>query len=337
MGITPEEFNKNVEDMRIEMKHLKSEVRKAYNKLSKQQATEALIHEAVEEALKGVKVSASPSLKTKEKRPKSSKNTPEAWLCLSDWQVGKVTETYNSQIAARRVHQLTNQAADLLRKEKPKVLHIILQGDMVEGEAIFAGQPFEIDDDLWTQAVKTVPQLITHVITKLSPLVPKIKVACVHGNHGRSGFKGGGHSRKTNWDLVSYNTAKLMCQVAGVKNMAWDISETWFVKQKVAGNGIVCVHGDQISGGTPFNVGAIFKKAMGWKLLIEDWKFLSVGHYHTHASGELNKDAYFFLSGSTETDNEFARERLAQGGLALQRMCFFNRKGLMSEHLLRLN
>ena len=305
MGITPEEFNKNVEDMRVEMKHLKSEVRKAYNKLSKQQATEALIHEAVEEALKGVKVSASPNLKTKEKRPKSSKNTPEAWLCLSDWQVGKVTETYNSQIAARRVHQLTNQAADLLRKEKPKVLHIILQGDMVEGEAIFAGQPFEIDDDLWTQSVKTVPQLITHVITKLSPLVPKIKVACVHGNHG--------------------------------KNMEWDISETWFVKQKVAGNGIVCVHGDQIAGGTPFNVGAIFKKAMGWKLLIEDWKFLSVGHYHTHASGELNKDAYFFLSGSTETDNEFARERLAQGGLALQRLCFFNRKGLISEHLLKLN
>ena len=70
MGITPEEFNKNVEDMRVEMKHLKSEVRKAYNKLSKQQATEALIHEAVEEALKGVKVSASPKLKTKGKRSK---------------------------------------------------------------------------------------------------------------------------------------------------------------------------------------------------------------------------------------------------------------------------
>ena len=336
MGITPEEFNKNVEDMRVEMKRLKSEVRKAYNKLSKQQSTEALIHQAVKRSLAGLRLSVPPESKTTKKSKRKRKNTTEAWLCLSDWQVGKVTDTYSSQVAIKRVNQLTNQAADLLRKEKPKVLHIVLQGDMVEGEAIFAGQPFEIDDDLWTQSVEPIPMLITHVITKLSPLVPKIKVAAVHGNHGRSGFKGGGHSRKTNWDLVAYNTAKLMCEIAGVNNMSWDISETWYVKQKVAGNGILCVHGDQVGGGNPFNVGAIFRKAMGWTHNIEDWKFLSVGHHHTHASGELNRDVYFFLSGSPESGNEFAREKLAQGGLALQRMCFFNRQGLISEHLLKL-
>jgi len=336
MGITPEEFNKNVEDMRVEMKRLKSEVRKAYNKLSKQQSTEALIHQAVKRSLAGLRLSVPPESKTTKKSKRKRKNTTEAWLCLSDWQVGKVTDTYSSQVAIKRVNQLTNQAADLLRKEKPKVLHIVLQGDMVEGEAIFAGQPFEIDDDLWRQSVEPIPMLITHVITKLSPLVPNLNVPAVHGNHGRSGFKGGGHSRKTNWDLVAYNTAKLMCEIAGVNNMSWDISETWYVKQKVAGNGILCVHGDQVGGGNPFNVGAIFRKAMGWTHNIEDWKFLSVGHHHTHASGELNRDVYFFLSGSPESGNEFAREKLAQGGLALQRMCFFNRQGLISEHLLKL-
>jgi hypothetical protein len=332
MVLTPENSNESA----VEMKRLKSEVRKAYNKLAKQQSTESLIHKAVARSLEGVKITKAGSNITKRKAKKRRKVSTEAWLCLSDWQVGKVTDTYNSQIAKKRVHQLTNQAAELLKKEEPKVLHIILQGDMVEGEAIFAGQPFEIDDDLWTQAVKTVPSLMTHVITKLSPLVPKIKIAAVHGNHGRSGFKGGGHSRKTNWDLVAYNTAKLMCEIAGVENMVWDISETWYVKQQVAGNGILCVHGDQVGGGNPFNVNAIFKKAMGWTHNIKDWKFLSVGHHHTHASGELNRDVYFFLSGSPESGNEFAREKLAQGGLALQRLCFFNKQGLISEHLLKL-
>jgi hypothetical protein len=333
MAITPKKFNQSVESLREEMDHLKKEVRKAYRKLSKQRTTESLICQAVEDALTGVRLH-KPTKAMRMRKP--AKGAPEAWLCLSDWQVGKVTETYNSKIAKRRVHQLTKQAAELLIKERPPVLHIILQGDMVEGEAIFAGQPFEIDDDLWTQSVKTVPKLIAHVITQLSPLVPKIKIACVHGNHGRSGFKGGGHSRKTNWDLVSYNTARLMCEVAGIENMTWDISEDWYVKQKVAGNGILCVHGDQIGGGNPFNVGAIYRKAMGWTHNVDDWKFLSVGHHHTHASGELNRDVYFFLSGSPESDNDFAKEKLAQGGLALQRMCFFNRKGLVSEHLLRM-
>ena len=321
----------------LELRRLKTDIRKANTRLSKHRTTEALIQEAVSGALKGMKLTA-PSMVPKGPRARPARSCqPEAWLCLSDWQIGKVTTSYNSSIAERRIHQLTAQAIDLLRKEKPCVLHIILQGDMVEGEAIFAGQPFEIDTDLWTQAIKTVPKLITHIITQLAPLVPKVKIACVHGNHGRSGLKGGGHSRKTNWDLVSYNTAKLMCEVAGVKNMTWDISEDWFVKQTVAGNGILCVHGDQVGGGNPFNVGAIYRKAMGWAHNIHGWKFLSIGHHHTHASGELNKDVYFFLSGSPESDNEFAREKLAQGGLSLQRMCFFDRKGLISEHLLRMS
>ena len=322
------------EGIEAELKRLRTEVRKAYNKLAKQETTESLINQAVTEALKSVKVQ---PVQPPKKRKRNKKQSPEAWLCLSDWQVGKKPDTYSTEVAGKRVRQLTNQAAALIRKENPKVLHIVLQGDMVEGEAIFAGQPFEIDEDLWTQAVKTVPKMITHVITKLSPLVPKIKVACVHGNHGRSGFKGGGHSRKTNWDLVAYNTASLMCQIAGVTNAHWDISEEWFVVQKIAGHGMMCVHGDQIGGGCPFNVAAIYKKAMGWTHNIPDWKFLSVGHHHTHASGELNKDIYFFLSGSPESGNEFAREKLAQGGLALQRMCFFNTSGLLSEHLLKMD
>ena len=322
------------EGIEAELKRLRTEVRKAYNKLAKQETTESLINQAVTEALKSVKVQ---PVQPPKKRKRNKKQSPEAWLCLSDWQVGKKTDTYSTEVAGKRVRQLTNQAAALIRKENPKGLHIVLQGDMVEGEAIFAGQPFEIDEDLWTQAVKTVPKMITHVITKLSPLVPKIKVACVHGNHGRSGFKGGGHSRKTNWDLVAYNTASLMCQIAGVTNAHWDISEEWFVVQKIAGHGMMCVHGDQIGGGCPFNVAAIYKKAMGWTHNIPDWKFLSVGHHHTHASGELNKDIYFFLSGSPESGNEFAREKLAQGGLALQRMCFFNTSGLLSEHLLKMD
>lgn len=324
-------------ELERDVKRLKSEAKKAYNKLSKIRSTESLILDAVGDSLRGVKVKASPKALSPGKALRQAKNKSEAWLCLSDWQVGKVTETYSSKIAIKRVKQMTKKAAELLIKERPAVLHIILQGDMVEGEAIFAGQPFEIDDDLWGQSVRTVPDLITHVITTLAPLVPKIKIAAVHGNHGRSGFKGGGHSRKTNWDLVAYNTARLMCEVAGVKNMTWDISETWFVKQKVAGNGILCVHGDQVGGGNPFNVGAIYRKAMGWTHNIENWKFLSVGHHHTHASGELNRDMYFFLSGSPESGNEFAREKLAQGGLAMQRMCFFNRQGLISEHLIKMD
>ena len=313
------------------VKRLRKEIKKLCRKIEQQQTTAHLLNTAVKEAMRGIK-----AIKPSGKAVKKKTRPVEAWLYLSDWQVGKVTTSYNSKIAIKRIHKLTEEVKRYLKNEKPKVLHIILQGDMVEGEAIFPGQPFEIDSDLWTQALRTVPELIAYVVTELSPLVPKIKVAAVHGNHGRSGTKHTGHSRRSNWDIVSYETAKLLCDASGLKNVVWDISTHWYVIQQVAGNGILCVHGDQIRGGGPIPLANIFKKAQGWQLNIKDWNFLSVGHHHTHASGVLNNDLYFFLSGSPESDNEFAKECLAQGGAPVQRLCFFDKQGLISENLIRL-
>ena len=44
------------EGIEAELKRLRTEVRKAYNKLAKQETTESLINQAVTEALKSVKV-----------------------------------------------------------------------------------------------------------------------------------------------------------------------------------------------------------------------------------------------------------------------------------------
>ena len=326
-----EEWAGSIDDDVNLIKRLRGEIRKLCRKIQNFKTTEYLLNHAVNEAIKGIK-----PLKPTRKPPKMKTNPVEAWLCLSDWQVGKRTATYNSKIAVKRIHKLTEEVKRYLKNEKPRVLHIALQGDMVEGEAIFPGQPFEIDSDLWTQSLRTVPELIAHVVCELYSYVPKIKVAAVHGNHGRTGLKHSGHSRKSNWDLVSYETAKLLCDKSGLSKVSWDISTDWYVKQVVCGHGILCVHGDQIRGGSPLPLANIFKKAMGWQLNIEDWNYLSVGHHHTHASGVLNNDLYFFLSGSPESDNDFAKEFLAQGGAPVQRLCFFDKQGLISENLLRL-
>jgi hypothetical protein len=323
-----ENWSKEKDIENIVIAQQKKQIKSLLNKQEKQRTTNYMISQTIKENIGTFK-------KPRTKPVKGKTTKQEAWLCLSDWQIGKETKTYNSKIAEKRIKKMTAEVKAIMKKEKPAALHIILQGDMVEGEAIFPGQQFEIDSDLWQQALKTTPMLIAHVITELADVVPKVCVAAVHGNHGRSGTKGSAHSRRTNWDLVAYETAKHLCDKEGYVDVVWDISTEWFVMQKVAGHGIMCVHGDQIGGGSPIPLAGIFKKAQGWQMNIPDWKYLSLGHFHTHASGVLNNDLYFFLSGSPESDNEFAAECLAQGGAAMQRLCFFTKKhGLVREELL---
>jgi|TARA_R110000824_G_scaffold90756_2_gene221391 hypothetical protein len=313
------------------IKRLRTEIRKLCRKIEKQQTTDCLLLKAVREHASKFK----PAKKLKAPKYKATKE--EAWLCLSDWQIGKVTSTYNSEIAVKRIQKMTEEVKKILIADKPAVLHIILQGDMVEGEDIFPGQPFEIDSTLYQQALKTAPELMAHVITELASVVKKVKVAGVHGNHGRSGRKNSGAARSSNWDLVSYEMTRLLCDNVGLGNTEWDLTTHWYVMQTVAGHGIMCIHGDQIGGGSPIPLAGIFKKAQGWRMNIPDWKYLSLGHFHTHASGVLNRDLYFFLSGSPESDNEFAAECLAQGGAAMQRLCFFTKEhGMVREHALCL-
>ena len=63
---------------------------------------------------------------------------------LSDWQLGKETPDYSSQICERRIRLLARKIerlTNIQRADHPvRILHAWLLGDHVEGELIFPGQ-----------------------------------------------------------------------------------------------------------------------------------------------------------------------------------------------------
>jgi hypothetical protein len=172
---------------------------------------------------------------------------------------------------------------------------------------------------------------------------PKVKVCCVAGNHGRNGPKGGRSNPKTNWDLVCYNVLKLMLMgVEGTdhhkkisRRLEFEIAEdTFYVVDRVYDWGNLIVHGDQITGGfAGFPWYGAGKKAWGWiDAIPEPWDYLWFGHFHTYASAVLNH-RIFLANGTTESDNDYARARLAAAGLPCQRLVFFDKDhGLIADH-----
>jgi hypothetical protein len=316
-------------------KVLKDQVRRLSAELSKRESVKELILQGVKEVFEESPL----DLKVgKFKEPAGKHGLEEtAVLHLSDTQIGKRTQTYNSKIAAERIQLLAEKTAYItnIRRSAAKIdeLHLYLGGDMVEGESIFPHQAHLIDSSVFTQAVKTSPAIITNAVLYFLQHFKRVKILSVPGNHGRNGEHGSTSHPETNWDNVCYEVSKLMLEkVRGIEGrLSFDISPTFWAMDYIYGWGNLVVHGDQMATSSPTSVD---KKALNWALAdeIPHWNYLWYGHFHSHSYRTVNR-LVCLSNGTTESDNDYALGRMAATGYPSQRLSFFAPDyGLIADH-----
>jgi hypothetical protein len=315
-------------------KVLKDQVRKLSNELSKRQSLAELILQGVQEVF-----SESPleiEVNKPAKRPKKgAKET--AVLHISDTQIGKRTNTYNSAVASQRLRLLAEKAVHIaeIRRAAATIdeIHVYLGGDIVEGETIFPHQAHLIDSSVFTQSVKAAPAMLTSCLTYFLNHFSKVVVKTVPGNHGRNGEMGSASHPETNWDNVTYEITKLMtANIKGAEGrLTFDISPTFWAVDNIYGWGNLIVHGDQMPSSSPTSVD---RKAFNWALAdeIPHWNYLWYGHFHSHSYRTINR-LVLLSNGTTESDNDYALGRLAATGYPSQRLSFFSPEyGLIADH-----
>lgn len=329
-------------DSRVSL--LRKENKQLREKLKRRDSGMEIVKAAFDEAY------ASPLDIVIDKPPKQrpAKTSEEALLHLTDIHFGKETTTYNSAVAAERVVAACEATAEIVSLRRTfaeiKTLRLALGGDMVEGEgAIFPGQAHEIDQDLINQMIKFGPTHIANAILYLLQVFDSIAVDAVPGNHGRQGKFA---AKRNNADSIFYEVVRLIVSVADPKSAAritWNLpldrpaGEEWFANFKICGRwGGLLVHADQVRGQLGFPWYGYGKKVAGWASCLPTFDYLFGGHFHTHASFDLH-DRQVMSTGSTESDNAYAKENMAAAGSPKQRLCFFNRKwGLLADHPIHL-
>ena len=253
---------------------------------------------------------------------------------LTDVQLGKRTETYNTEIAEGRMLEYARKVASCCavhNKERGiKELHVYLGGDMVEGDGtIFPKQQFSIDSSVLEQAVINGPRIFSAVLLYWTSYFSKIVVKCVRGNHGRSGKKHDDGHPYTNWDTALYLCTKQMTEMCMAQNevdsdaceIEWDIAPSWYVVDEVLGHRNLIIHGDVgIKGSLGFPWYGTQKRMAGWLDAVpEKWDHLYLGHFHQYVSYDWNNHMVF-AGGTPESGNEFARAELAATGRPKQRL-----------------
>lgn len=271
-----------------------------------------------------------PPVPRPEKRDR--RRSPEvALLHMTDWQLGKRTESYDSDVCQQRVRlavQKTTKLTEIQRADHPvRECVVMLGGDLIENVSIFPGQPFEVDSTAFTQ-VFTASALVEQTILTLLGAFEQVTVYEVHGNHGRIGRKGDS-PREDNLDAIVGRIARE--RLAGQDRLTWAPPQGWYSIIRIGEYRALLVHGDQVKswgGNTP--VHGLLKKANQWAagVIPEGFRDLYLGHLHQVMAFQMASGGMVYMTPSTESGSAYAAEFMAAHGRPGQRLHFIDpRKG----------
>jgi hypothetical protein len=261
----------------------------------------------------------------KDKRHKDGE--PALWH-LTDWQGGKQTTTYNREVMRRRVLQFTDKAkliTDIQRTDHPvRSCHILYGGDMVEGLFQFPQQPFQVDATLFAQWAAVTELLIDTTRIALG-IYDSVTVIAEWGNHGRIGSKRDAVPSSDNFDRMCYEAART--RLAGETRLTWEDCPEDIQRVEIGNYRALLLHGDEAGRMGYVSDTTFLGYLNGLKAGAYDWAFRDAytGHYHKHNERAMGDGTgAWYQTGSTESDNRYARDKLGSSMHPSQRLHFID-------------
>lgn len=329
-----------------QLQDYKATIQRLQKNLAKERdRTEAIskaVYEAIHDGLAGVDL---PSFNPPPK-DRRTKDEETAICVLSDWQLGKRTETYNSEICRARVARYCEKVkrlVELQRLDHPvKRVALFLVGDMVEGELIFPGQAYHIDSSLYQQVTIDGTEILSGVASWASENFEEVEIHAVPGNHGSLA----GRARRdmhpeSNADRMLYQIVSRVS--AGLPNVTWHIADDWYT---IADLGDRCrfflLHGEDVRGHAGIPWYGWTRKVMGvgsLERIFPDMAYdhMVAGHFHTPISMYVN-GRRLWINASTESHNPYAARQLSAAGEPSQWLLFAKAgRGVTAEYLVQLD
>lgn len=291
------------------------------------------VFRAVKEAVKDLELAPVP----KPDRDRRVKGEEVAVAWLSDWQLAKITSSYNSEVCEERIARYAEKVVSLTeiqRADHPvKKCVVVITGDLIEGELIFPGQHWLIDSSLYRQICVDGPRILGNFLRTMLANFDTVEVHAVIGNHGRLGGRSSRDMNpESNGDRMLYRITEQL--LAGEKRLTWNIPDgdrdkAWYTVASIGNYKAMLLHGDQFRG---FSMLSIRKTIGGWVMgaIPETFNEVLFGHYHQPTTLTIN-NVTARCAGSPESDNEYAVEALASIGQPSQPLLFVHpEKGIVT-------
>ena len=293
---------------------------------------EALVDAVRQGAKEAILALGKPPAIPKPKADTRKKGGEVALWHLTDWQGSKVTTTYNTQVMRERVLRFCEKArklTEIQRADHPvRECVILFGGDQLEGLFNFPSQPFEVDQTLFGQFC-TAARLEAEVVRYALATYEKVTVIEEWGNHGRVGNRRAAVPTSDNMDRMAYELARAFLS----DQESWELPDrlTWEPDEEdihhfeIGNYAALLIHGDEIGRNGYASPDTVARHIAGWKSGAYDKWFRDVymGHIHRHDERALpDGEGALYITGSPETDNRYARDKMAAAGAPTQRLHF---------------
>jgi hypothetical protein len=221
----------------------------------------------------------------------------------------------------------TEKITAIQRESHPvKDCTIALGGDMVEGLFNYPAQLWEVDASLFTQFV-TISNLLVETVRRALTIYERVTVVGEWGNHGRIGSKRDHVPRSDNVDRMTYELARQIIASSGETRVTWEDSAEDIQRIEIGAYRALLMHGDEVGRMGFASPSAWIAAGNRWRGGAYAWDFQDIylGHYHKHAQEPLADGlGAIYWTGSTESDNRYARDSMAAGGVPSQRLHFID-------------
>lgn len=169
-------------------------------------------------------------------------------ILLSDWQVGKLSSTYNTEIAKKRMFEFGRAARMAIQQKVDngyKIDKIILAmlGDIIESDEKHANSGRACDSSTAEQLADSIECIYSFMVEPLASLNVPTEVFCVAGNHDWNGH--GLNMFKTGRTQLSYPlyTALRLITEKVFDNVKFVIPEGVFAVADIYGSKVLYEHG----------------------------------------------------------------------------------------------
>ena len=240
------------------------------------------------------------------------------------------TTSYNSEVMAERVIRFCHKAESITKIQRAdhpvRRCYILFGGDMGEGLFNFPTQAFEIDATIFGQYV-SVSKLIVQTVQFALRVYDHVTVVAEWGNHGRIGSKRDAVPRSDNFDRMIYELSRQL--LAGESRLTWEDCPEDIQRVEIGAYRALLIHGDEVGRGGFASRNTMIGHGNRWKAGAYPWSFrdIYIGHYHVHAQEPLADGlGSLYWTGSTESDNRYARDMLAASASPSQRLHFIDKE-----------
>ena len=179
------------------------------------------------------------------KKKNKSKNDAELFVGLSDWHIGMSIDskfnTFNKEIAVKRLNKLFNKTMDKVVKEDIQTIHIANLGDLIHG-LIHVGTRVSSEENTIEQVI-TASEMLKSFIKPFLDLGIDVNYYNVIGNHSRI------LANKNDLGSVEESFEKLLLTILDTaftqyKNYSSVGSEFGMIEVSIKNEKIVLAHGD---------------------------------------------------------------------------------------------